>query len=78
LQLTPHDLVFLCQLGALLSASYSDDFLEFTVLFFEDKELLVHVVSTSFALQIQNILQMLDLFLKLDHKSVISGANLIG
>ena len=76
LQLLPHYPVLLLQLLHFFVVPH--DFLKLAVLFLEDEQLLMEVVSATFALQIQNVLQVLNLFLELDDKSVISRANLIG
>ena len=61
LELLAHYLVLISQLMHL--SIPLDHVFKLGVLFFQNEKLLVHIVGASFSLQVQDFLQVLDLFL---------------
>ena len=75
MDLLSHDTVLLPEhLDLLIIANH---LFELRILFLQDEQLLVEVVGATLPLEIQNVLQMLDLFLKLRDERVILSTDLV-
>ena len=74
-QFVPHLVVLLPEFVSV--ALFGHDVSQLRVFFFQHEQLLVEVVGTAFALEVQDVLKVRDLLLKLDHERVICCADLI-
>ena len=76
LELQPHHLVLLLELFDLIYLS--SHLLEFGILLFQMKQLLVNVTGTPTSLQVEDLFEVLDLFLELLNVRIICGSHLVG